>query len=607
MGSIPTIFRAILCHRLLWYSLAWLLALGSAWLAWHHAYHSFDAPKDEKPEKKRPDGNDGHVSIDFGGQYLMGRMLLEGHGRHLYDRNYLRSVLIEIYPLEDQVPEAPKSDAENLLYWMMGSDDAAAPPLVGSFLLPLAAPDLPGSLVYRVVEQQHWRAERPETVASCLTPLAATDPVSAVSLVAAGHPETVAERLKHVTDKRVGGALYPPINAFLSALLALMPARTAYHANQFAAIVLVFVAGLGVSFMTRRRIWWPVATFFIIIFPGFMASINLGQNAMLTLTILIWGWALIVRGRPVCGGAVWGLLAFKPVWALAFFLVPLLMRRWRVCAAMVGTGLLLALLTLPVVGYQSWLDWLKVGKEAAELYTTDHNWIFLSRDLLGLPRRYLLNWEEGAERQPVWYPPDAAGPGLWWHVVFGSRQLDGWIVPTLLGWGLLLGALEITLRLAVLRKAQARAATGIPAGFLLLGAWLCCYHFMYYDVLLGALPVFVLFAEPERYLRPIYLAIVPLGPQNLGHDLADYYRPWPFAGAPPPVPLLRAGYRNIWVFNRMLPTLTVVLLSTQFIFPHIGLGSYYSVPWDTLCLIAMWLWCGGLWLWHRELPAARPT
>src|SRR5262249_1522751 len=268
---------------------------------WHHAYHSFDVLKDEEPAKKRPDGNDGHVSIDFGGQYLMGRMLLEGHGRHLYDRTYQRTVLIEIYPVEDQVPEAPKSDAENLLYWMMGTDNPVAPVVVGSSLTPLAAPDLPASLTYYTVTHEHFHDERPETVAAFLAPLAAADPVGVASLLAAAHPETVAERwehgekvaerLNHVTSKRVGGPLYPPITAFLSALLALMPGRTAYPATQFASVVLVFVAGLGVSFMTRRRIWWPVATFFIIIFPGFMASINLGQNAMLTLTILVWGWA----------------------------------------------------------------------------------------------------------------------------------------------------------------------------------------------------------------------------------------------------------------------------------------------------------------------------
>src|SRR5205085_47637 len=137
------------------------------------------------------------------------------------------------------------------------------------------------------------------------------------------------------------------------------------------------------------RIWWPVATALVRAFPGFSGSLLLGQNATHTLTILVWGWVLVTRGRPAWGGAVWGLLAFKPVWALAFFLVPLLSRRWRFCAAMAATGAGLALLTLPFVGVGSWKDWLAIGKEAADLYDVERNWIFLSRVLLTEPRRYL--------------------------------------------------------------------------------------------------------------------------------------------------------------------------------------------------------------------------
>ncbi|MFX6201976.1 glycosyltransferase 87 family protein, partial [Acinetobacter baumannii] len=78
-----------------------------------------------------------------------------------------------------------------------------------------------------------------------------------------------------------------------------------------------------------------------------------GQNPPLTLLFLIWGWALIVRDRPTAAGVVWGLLAFKPVWALAFFLVPFLTGRWRTCLAMLLTAGFLVVLTLPFVGFYS--------------------------------------------------------------------------------------------------------------------------------------------------------------------------------------------------------------------------------------------------------------
>src|SRR5262249_54452127 len=154
----------------------------------------------------------------------------------------------------------------------------------------------------------------------------------------------------------VGGPLYPPINAFFFAPLALMPPRVAYRVNQGFGALLPFLAGLAIAGISRGRIWCPVAAAAVILLPGYVGSLNLGQNAALTLTILCWGWALAARGRPGWGGVVWGLLAFKPVWALAFILVPLLTGRWKMCLTMALSGAALAAATLPFVGVQSWLD-----------------------------------------------------------------------------------------------------------------------------------------------------------------------------------------------------------------------------------------------------------
>src|SRR5260370_18138915 len=60
--------------------------------------------------------------IDFGGQWLMGRMLYEGHGQRLYLRRQQREVAQAAFPEDDQAPDAEKSDAENLMDWLMGKD-----------------------------------------------------------------------------------------------------------------------------------------------------------------------------------------------------------------------------------------------------------------------------------------------------------------------------------------------------------------------------------------------------------------------------------------------------------------------------------------------------
>jgi hypothetical protein len=411
--------------------------------------------------------------------------------------------------------------------------------------------------------------------------LAARDPLTAAILVDQGQRAWPPDRLPRLTALRVGGPLYPPVNAFLLYPLALLPPHIAYRTDQVLGILLGFVAALAVRQLAGRRIWWPVAAALVITFPGFAGSVNLGQNAALTLNILVWGWVLIAAGRPGLGGIVWGLLVFKPVWALAFFLVPLLSRRWRVCVGMAGTGLGLALLTLPVVGLHSWREWIQVGGEATQVYKYDQNWIQLSRDLLSIPRRWM----------------DFAAP--WTDRRDNATSL--WV-----GWPLLLTPLAVTMLVAVLRTKQIRDVAGPGAAFLLLGAWMSCFHFMYYDVLLAVLPVALLFTDPWRYVKPLLVAIVPLADGRWGDDLHAYFRPRLAREYPNFLPFVQPGHGSVWVLNRVEPTLLLVLLATMYVFPLFGLG-LRSLPYDTFCLMLLWAWCGWLTLRMRDrvsLPGA---
>ena len=56
----------------------------------------------------------------------------------------------------------------------------------------------------------------------------------------------------------VGGPLYPPVNAFFAAPLALMDPHTAYRVQQLFNVVLVFVAAAGARTLARGRVWCPV-------------------------------------------------------------------------------------------------------------------------------------------------------------------------------------------------------------------------------------------------------------------------------------------------------------------------------------------------------------
>jgi hypothetical protein len=514
------------------YVLAWLLAIGVATASLATAWVIFNDPR-------RNDGNEGHTYIDFGGQWLMGRMLLTGHGRELYYRPRQRELLLAAYPRPDEIPtdqltpkeqEDHQHDAEGLMSSFMGDTN-----------------------------------DHPERIASLAAPLAAGDGLQAAMLVMAGGSQWNTDELEAAAADR-GGPLYPPTNAFVLMPLALLPPRTAYRCSQVVELLLGFVSGLGIALLSRGRVWWPVATVAVMIFPGFGAGVQLGQNSPLSLAILVWGWVLLARGHPIGGGVVWGLFAFKPVWAAAFFLVPLLSRRWRTCVGMLATGVLFAAVTLPFVGWQTWLDWFRVGREAADVYTYDENWVQMSRDLLSLP----LRWLDFTVRPP----PDRRDPAL-----------------VAVGWCVLLTGLAVTAGVAVLRRRSVRAATGPGAAFLLLGAWLGCYHFMYYDVLLAALPVALLFTQPGRWLEPIFVAVVPLAAASLPAGLRRYYAAGLPQGLPPAGATLRAG-APVWVLNRFVPTVTAVLVVVE------DLTVPKDFPFATVGLILLWAWCG--WQLLRE-------
>ena len=334
----------------------------------------------------------------------------------------------------------------------------------------------------------------------------------------------------------IGGPLYPPVHGLLYAPLGRLDPQPAYRLFRWLSVGFAVFAGLAISRSTG--IWVPLVILAVLLFPGGRGGIDLGQNHTLTLAILSGGWWAMSRGRWALGGAVWGLLAFKPVWAVAFLPVPLLMGHWRASAAMCGTAGALILATLPVVGVRAWLEWLAVGGQAADLYGVNENWVSFSRDLAGLPRRLLLDFDA---------PETSRGSRL--------AAVLGWTF-----WTAVAAATVVIYRLQPDRRPGGRAA-----GFLLLGAYLVCYRFMYYDVVLATLPLALLVAGSRREW-------VPLG-----------------------VVAALIMYENWLIHHAVEVTLRVGAVGGREATAQPGrrlltLAGSYRYAWDTALLLVVWAW-----------------
>jgi len=219
---------------------------------------------------------------------------------------------------------------------------------------------------------------------------------------------------------------------------------------------------------------------------------------------------------------------------------------------------------------QSWYHWYWTGKVGAWGYAEQYNWIFLSRDLLSIPRRWMLTFNERHDF---------------------AQNSDNQPIPTALGVGLVVLVVGLTSAIVLLslldsaRRRQVLAFTGPGAAFILLGCHFSCYHFIYYDTTVALLPMFLLFSEPRKYLVPRFFNWRPVSPIDRA-----YYGPTLERLTPPRLPL-SSGYRPRWVVNPLPPILLLVLLVQQPICIRIQ-PDYFFPPYDTFLLLILWAWCG---------------
>jgi hypothetical protein len=152
--------------------------------------------------------------------------------------------------------------------------------------------------------------------------------------------------------------LYPPFFLFVAAALAWLSYGGALALWQGATLALYLIALHAVlrsaptvagDRLDQDRLWVLIA----LAFPAVFVNLGHGQNGLLTAGLLAGALAALER-RPIVAGVMFGLLAYKPQFALMIPLALVAGGYWRTVAAAAATVALLVLATFAAFGPEVW-------------------------------------------------------------------------------------------------------------------------------------------------------------------------------------------------------------------------------------------------------------
>jgi alpha-1,2-mannosyltransferase len=186
---------------------------------------------------------------------------------------------------------------------------------------------------------------------------------AAGSMALEGHAANAYDMAAHYArQQQIFGAktpyyawFYPPFLLFIAAPLALLPYPAALILWQAATLAFyVWVIGAILQPIRQSRpdlgyLWVLLA----LAFPAVFINLGHGQNGLLTAALL--GAALLALARqPLLSGTLFGLLAYKPQFALVIPIALLASSQWRAIAAAAATIVALFALSVAAFGTEIW-------------------------------------------------------------------------------------------------------------------------------------------------------------------------------------------------------------------------------------------------------------
>ena len=157
---------------------------------------------------------------------------------------------------------------------------------------------------------------------------------------------------------------YPPVFLLLCAPLAMLPYMAALLLFEAATLALYLPVGARILSLPGWAGRLPVLAF-----PAVIWTLGLGQNALLTAA-LFGGGLLLLERRPALGGAVLGLLCYKPHFGLLLPVALLAGRHWRAVAGAAASVTALVVLSLAAFGWPTWLAYLHAFAGSGGVYAS---------------------------------------------------------------------------------------------------------------------------------------------------------------------------------------------------------------------------------------------
>jgi alpha-1,2-mannosyltransferase len=153
---------------------------------------------------------------------------------------------------------------------------------------------------------------------------------------------------------------YPPTFQLLLMPLAALPYVMAWLV--WSVVLYGLYALMARRLMPTRQLWVAL------VLPAAAINLLVGQNGLLS-TILMGGGVLLLGKRPILGGALLGLMTYKPHFAVLVPLVLLCGREWRALAGAMASAAGAALLALAALGPAPWLAFAHKALQPAGVFT----------------------------------------------------------------------------------------------------------------------------------------------------------------------------------------------------------------------------------------------